>query len=70
MGRQRSLVVSGIAPIGQPHRNLRHFSYHIRFCCQDGIRGCGGGVLEDEVLEPSLPTTVDNPSVKGDPYIL
>jgi hypothetical protein len=33
---------------------------------RDGIRGRGGGVLENEVLEPSLPTTVDNLSVKAD----
>ena len=30
----------------------------------------GGGVLEDEVLESFLPTTVDKLSVSGDPRIL
>jgi hypothetical protein len=37
---------------------------------RDGLRGRGGGVLEDEVLEPSLPIAVDNLSVSGDPRIL
>jgi len=37
---------------------------------RDGIRGRRGGVLEDEVLESSLPIAVDNLSVSGDPRIL
>ena len=35
-----------------------------------GLRGRGGGVLKDEVLELSLPIAVDNLSVSGDPRIL
>src|SRR5918997_6215165 len=37
---------------------------------RDGLREPGGSVLEDEVFEASLPTTVDNLSVKVDLYIL
>ena len=38
--------------------------------CRDGLWERGCGALQDEVLKPSLLTTVDNLSVKAEFYIL